>query len=163
MVSDNIDTISYHAVIRYLDLKGVTHKHDGHTRGECSMVKKWAAEFKRGIESLDDDPRPRRPVTVTTQETTAMADRRLTEYYIAAELAISQDCIHAVIHNVFPVSKVSARCIQQLHGPDLKRTWFNMSRGNLVIFQADPNSFHQRCMTMDKTWAHCFQPEMKQQ
>ena len=33
------------------------------------MVKKWAAEFKCGKESLEADPRPRRPVTVTTLET----------------------------------------------------------------------------------------------
>ncbi|XP_041366729.1 uncharacterized protein LOC121381476 [Gigantopelta aegis] len=46
------------------------------------MVKKWAAEFKRGRENLKDDPRPGRPITVTTQETIAkihdiiVADRR---------------------------------------------------------------------------------------
>ena len=74
-----------------------------------SMLKKWAAEFKRGRESLEDDPRPRRPVTVTTQETIAkiddiiMADRRVTEYYTATELGISQDRFHAVIHNELQV------------------------------------------------------------
>ena len=69
------------------------------------MVKKWDAEFKRGRDSPEDDPRRRRPVNVTTQETIAksyyiiMADRRVTEYYIVTELGTSQDRIHAVIHN----------------------------------------------------------------
>ena len=31
-------------------------------------VKKWEAEFKRGRESLEDDPRSERPYTATTQE-----------------------------------------------------------------------------------------------
>ena len=58
---------------------------------------KRAAEFKRSRESLEEDPSPGRPVNVTTQETIAkihdiiMADRRVTEYYIATELGISQD------------------------------------------------------------------------
>ena len=53
------------------------------------------AEFKRDRDGLEDDPCPRRPVTVITQETIAksrdiiMADRRVTEYYIATELCIS--------------------------------------------------------------------------
>ena len=33
-----------------------------------STVKKWAAEFKRGRESPDDDPRSGHPSTATTQE-----------------------------------------------------------------------------------------------
>ena len=62
----------------------------------------WPAEFKHDRESLEDDPVKRRPVTVTTQETIAkihdiiMADRRVMEHYIATELGISQDRIHAV-------------------------------------------------------------------
>lgn len=33
------------------------------------MVKKLNAEFKCGRESLEEEPRPRRPVNVITQET----------------------------------------------------------------------------------------------
>ena len=63
------------------------------------MVKTCAAEFKCDRESLEDGPRPRRPITVTTQEIIAkihdiMADRRVTEQYIATELGISQDSMN---------------------------------------------------------------------
>ena len=34
----------------------------------CSMVKKWAADFKRGRDSLEDGPRHGRPATFITQE-----------------------------------------------------------------------------------------------
>ena len=68
---------SHRAVIRYLGLKGLTpteiHEDLVATLEEnapsYSFVVKWAAEFKHGWESLEDDPRARRPVTVTTQET----------------------------------------------------------------------------------------------
>ncbi|XP_041350779.1 protein GVQW3-like [Gigantopelta aegis] len=140
--------ISHRAVIRYFGLTGLTPKeiHEDMviTLGEdtplYSMVKKWAAEFKHGRESLEDDPRPGRPVTVTTQKTIAkihdiiIADRRVTKRYIATELGISQERIHAVIHNEPQMSKVSARWVPKLLGPDLKRTRLNMSRENQVFF-----------------------------
>ena len=49
-----------------------------------STVHKWAAEYKRGRDSLEDDPRSGRPATATTQENIGrvhhmvMDDRRLT-------------------------------------------------------------------------------------
>ena len=72
MVSDNMDNIDHRAVIRYLDLKGLTSKeiHEdmvvklGENAPLNSMVKKWDVEIKRGRDSLEDDPE--RPVTVTT-------------------------------------------------------------------------------------------------
>ena len=99
MVSDNMDNVSHRAVIRYLGLKGLTPKKIledmavtlGENGFSCSMAKKWAAEFKHGRFSLEDDPRQRRPVTVTTQGTIAkihdiiMADRRVYMANIAVE------------------------------------------------------------------------------
>ena len=104
-----------------------------------TVGKKWNAEFKQAG-SLEDDLHWRRLITIMTQETVAkirdviMADRRVTECYIATELGISQDRSHAVNHNKLQMSKVSARCVPKLPGPDLKRTRLNMSRGNLVTF-----------------------------
>ena len=122
MDSDNMN-ISHHAVIHYLGLKGFTPKeiHEDmvvtlrEDAPSYSMMKKWDAEFIHGKKSLESDPRPEKPVTVTRLETIAkihdiiMADRRVTEYYIATELATSQERIHAVIHNELYMSKVSAR------------------------------------------------------
>ena len=125
----------------------VTLEEDAHS---YSMVKKWDAEFKRGRDSLEDDP-CRRSVTVTTQETIAkihdvvMADRWVMEYYIATELGISQDHIHAVIHNELHMAKMSAHYVPKLLGLDLKQTQLNMSRENL-----------QRFVTMDETWVYHF-------
>ena len=44
-----------------------------------STVKKWAAKFKRGRESLEDDSRSRRPFIAITQE--------------------NIDCIHQMVMN----------------------------------------------------------------
>ena len=63
-----------------------------------TIVKKLDAEFKRSWDSLEDEPRWRRPVTETIAKIrdVIMTDRRVTEYYTATELGISQDRIHAV-------------------------------------------------------------------
>ena len=149
-----MENISHRAVIRYLGLKGLTPKeiHEdmvvklGENVPSYSMEKKWAAEFRCGRESLEDNPRSRRPVTVTTRDTIKihdiiMADKQVPEHYIATELGISQDSIHSVIHNKLYMSKVSAHSVPKLLGPDLKRTQLNMSKENLVIFRRIPTVF----------------------
>ena len=100
------------------------------------MVNKWAADFKHSREMLEDDPRLGMPVTITTQENIAkihdiiMADRQVTEHYIATELDISQDCIHATSTTIFiclrcqhVVSQNSLNLNRNKQG--LKRTLFN--------------------------------------
>ena len=55
-----------------------------------------------------------------------MADRRVTERYIAIELGISKKRTHAVIHNELQISKMSARWIPKFLGSDRRRTRLNI-------------------------------------
>ncbi|XP_076049606.1 uncharacterized protein LOC143030338 [Oratosquilla oratoria] len=104
------------------------------------MVEKWAADFKRGRDSLEDDPRQERPATVTTQEiidkihVMLLTDRRLTGRFIATELGISQECVHAIIHNHLGMTKVSAaRWVPKFLGPDQKRLQLNPANHGIII------------------------------
>ena len=63
-----------------------------------------------------------------------MADRQVTERYIATELGISYERIHAVTLNELRMSKVSAHWVPKFLEPDLRRTLLNMSTENLVCF-----------------------------
>jgi histone-lysine N-methyltransferase SETMAR len=61
----------------------------------CGTVKKWAAEFKRGTESIGVDERPGRPRDATNNETAeamhdmVMCERRRDLRSIAREVGIS--------------------------------------------------------------------------
>ena len=124
-------------------------------------------EFKRGRKSLEDDPRPGRPVTVSTKANIdeihdmLLSDRRLTERYIAQEMGISQQRVHAIIIINLGMTKVSAKWVPKFLGPDQRRMRRNMSRTNLALADADPERFVKRFVTMDETWVHHFQPETK--
>ena len=106
-----MDKIGERAVIQYLHKKGLTPKdiHNdmvatlGKDAPSYATVKRWVAEFKRGRQSLEDDPRPGRPVTVATPEMVnkvhdiVMTDRRVTERYIASTVGISQERVHSIL------------------------------------------------------------------
>ena len=121
------------------------------------MVKKGAADFKWGRDSLEDGPRHERPATVTTQEIIdkihdmLLTDRRLTKRYIAIELGISQERFLAIIHNHLEMTKVLARWVPKLLRAEQKRLRYSMSKNNLVISNADPERFIRRFATMDET------------
>ena len=121
------------------------------------MVKKWAADFKRDRNSLEDGPRRGRPAAVTTQKIIdkihdmLLTDRRLTKRYIATALGISEECVNAIIHNHLEMTKVSARWVPKLLGDEQKRLRYNMSKKNLVIFDFDPERFIRQFVTIDET------------
>ena len=165
------------AVIQYLHKKGLTPKdiHNdmvatlGKDAPSYAKMKSWVAEFKRGRQSLEDDPRPGRPVNVATPEMVnkvhdiIMIDRRVTERYIASTVGISQERVHSILTDDLEMRKLSARWVPRLLTVDQKHTRRTLSRTNLNLFEEDSANFLQRFVTMDETWVHHFTPEAKQQ
>ena len=71
----------------------------GDSSPSFSKIKKWAAEFKRGHTSLEDDPREGRPKSATTPEIIeqmddmVLVDQRMKVREIAETKGISKECV----------------------------------------------------------------------
>ena len=76
-------------------------------------------------------------------------------------MGVSHTTVLAILKEDLAMRKVSARWVPRLLTLEQKRVRFSMSRDNLCRFNADPEDFIQRFVTMDETWCHHFTPETK--
>ena len=120
MESQNIE---FRAVIKFLTKEGTKAKEIhwrmadvyGDNNPKYSTVAKWPAEFKRGRNSLEDDPRPGRPADVISQEMIdcverlVLNNRQIKVAKLASECGISNGSVYTIIHEHLGMSKVSAR------------------------------------------------------
>jgi histone-lysine N-methyltransferase SETMAR len=120
-----MDKIEYRAVIQFFVKEGLTPNeiHSkfitvyGDSSPSFSTIKKWAAEFKRGRTSLEDDPRDRRPKSATTPEITeqvqdmVLDDRRIKVREIVETIDISKERVGYILQEELDMRKVCARWV----------------------------------------------------
>ena len=129
-----------------------------------STIKKWAAEFKRGRLSLDDDPREGRPSLVISEEnvraveTRIMADRRSTVRQIAEDLGISAGSVVTIIHERLGMNKVCSKWVPRLLTTVMRADRRACSNELLAMVEAEPD-FFDRVVTGDESWVHHYDPE----
>ena len=167
----------HRAVIKFLTLEGskpaeIQSRMAGVYAGAApsyATIKRWAAEFKRGRDSLEDDPRCGRPRTVVTadniQRIQALVDgdRRMKVRELAADTGLSDPQVIEILHQHLHLSKVSARWIPRILTSDQKSTRVQYAKLVLRTYDPDPASFLSCCVTGDETWIHHHDPESKQE
>ena len=116
MESQNIE---FRAVIKFLTKEGAKAKEIhrcmadvyGDSSPKYSSVAKRSAEFKRGRDSLEDDPRPG-PADVISQEMIDRAERivlnnrRIKVAKLASECGISNGSVYTIIHEHLGMSNI---------------------------------------------------------
>ncbi|UYV82441.1 hypothetical protein LAZ67_21002182 [Cordylochernes scorpioides] len=142
---------------------------NGKNHGYTKHSKKWVAAFKLGRISTEGEHRPGRPVESVTQENIdkihdlVMLDRRMTVRQIEQTLGIPKTTVDRIMREHLGLRKLSARWVPKLLTPDQKAVRRKLSSDNLALFEANPEKFVNRFVSMDETWAHHFTAESKQQ
>ena len=92
----------------------------GDSAPSFTTAKFWAAEFKRGRKSLEDDERSRRPKTATADENIAkvhqivLDDRGIKMREIAEVMNMSNEHVCHVLNQHLGMRKLSARWVPRL-------------------------------------------------
>ena len=115
--------VEYHAVIRYLYLKGKTGQEIhceltnvyGSSAQSYAQVKFWVGELKCNRTSLEDETRSGRPSDATNEEMCnkvqdlVYSDRRIKVEDIANALHISHGSVSTTLHDPLGMHKLTAR------------------------------------------------------
>ena len=120
-----MDKIEYRAVVKFYVKEGLTLNeiHSkfitfyGDSSPSFSTIKKWAAEFKHGHTSIEDDPRVGRPNSATTSEIieqvhdVVLDDWRMKLREIAETIGISKERVRYTLHEELDMKKLCARWV----------------------------------------------------
>ena len=172
-----MDKIQYRAVIKFFVKEGLTPneihskfiKVYGDSSPSFSTIKKWAAEFKRGRTSLEDDPREGRPKSGTTPEIIEQVHdmvldaQQMKVLGISENIGISKEYVGDILHEELDKKKLCTRWVPQLLTADQKSKRMKISEQCLERFNKNKTDFVRRFITMDETWIHHYTPESKQQ
>ena len=163
MESQNIE---FRAVIKFLTKEGAKtkeiHRRTADVYGDSSpkysTVAEWSAEFKRGRDSLEDDPRPDRPADVISQEMIdrverlVLNNRRIKNAELASECGISNGSVYTIIYEHLGMSKISARWVPRILNMQDRQQRVESSQELLEVNNDNPEDFHTRLVTGDETW-----------
>ena len=113
-----------------------------------------------------DSPREGRPNFVVTEDsvcqvkTLILEDPRVTVKQLAAITKMSVGSIETILHDHLHMSKVSARWVLRLLTPNQKEQRADSCK-ELIKLESKDTQFFYQIVTMDETWVHHFDPEMK--
>ena len=169
--------VEYHAVIRYLYLKGKTGQEIhceltnvyGSSAPSYAQVKFWVGEFKRSRTSLEGKTRPGRPSDATDEEMCnkvrdlVYSDKQIKVEEIANALHISHGSISTTLHDCLGMHKLPARWIPKSLSDEQMATRASVYSTLLKWFMSKEDDFLSRLVTVDETLIHYFEPENKAQ
>jgi transposase len=136
-----MDEIEYCAVIKFFVKEGLMPneihskfvKVYGYSSSLFSTIKKWAAEFKHGHTSLEDDPRKGRQKSATPPEIIqqvhdmVLDDRRMKVREIAETIGISKERVGYILLEELDMKKLCARWVLRLLTANQKHTSMKIS------------------------------------
>ena len=140
--------------------------------GECTVsqksVYKWYKLFTEGREEVNDDARPGRPSTSTTNENTeavkkiVMENRRITIREVAEDVSISVGSCHAIFTDILGLKRVAAKFVPKLLNFDQKTRRMTIAQEMLNDVNGDPDLL-KKVITGDESWVYGYDVKTKAQ
>ena len=140
--------------------------------GESTLNKKnvykWYKLFQEGRENVEDEPRPGRPSTSTTDKNVGavkeivLKNRRITIREVAEDVGISVGSCHDIFSDVLGMRRVSAKFVPKLLNFDQKNRRMTIAQEILNGVNEDPD-FLKRIITGDESWVYGYDVETKAQ
>ena len=171
--------VEYHAVIRYLYLKGKTGQEIhyeltnvyGSSAPSYAQVKFWVGEFKHSRTSLEgeDETRSGRPSDATDEEMCnkvqdlVYSGRRINVEEIANALHISHGSVSTTLYDRLGMHKLTARWVPKSLSDQQIATRASVYSALLKRFRSKEDDFLSHLVTVDETWVHYYEPENKAQ
>ena len=116
---------------------------------ECTVsqksVYKWYKLFTEGREEANDDARPGRPSTPTSNENTeavkktVMENRRITIREVAEDVGISVGSCHAIFSDILGLKRVATKFVPKLLNFDQKTRRMTIAEEMLNDVNDDPD------------------------
>jgi transposase len=150
-----MDKIEYHVVIKFFVKEGLTPnqihskfiKVYGDASSLFSTIIKWAAKFKHGRTSLEDDPCEGRPEGATPPEIieqvhdVVLDDWRMKVREIAETIGISKECAGYILLEELDMKRLCARWVPRFLTADQKHTCMKTSEQCLEHFNKNRTDF----------------------
>ncbi|XP_049873459.1 histone-lysine N-methyltransferase SETMAR-like [Pectinophora gossypiella] len=141
----------------------------GESAPALATITYWYREFKRGQESLNDDPRPGRPSTAVTHENVIRVEwliqenRNITHREIRAELKIGYRAVSTILHEHLKVRKVAKSGIPHSLTDEQKSRRVDWCKFMLEKFEGGTSQNVSYILTSDESWISWYDPLTKQQ
>lgn len=133
-----------------------------------SQIHSWYGRFRDGRDDLNDDSRPGRPVTASTDELVEKVrgliafDSNLTCRMLAAEFKVSKDTIHTIMTEKLNRRKVCARFVPHKLTDEQDLARVEHSKDLIETAKINPK-FLDSIVTGDETWCFKEDPETHRQ
>jgi hypothetical protein len=132
-----------------------------------STVKNWVAEFRRGHLSTEDEEHSGRPTQATIPEnmdaihSLFLDDQRISAKKKAETLVMSQERVGYIIHEILDMRQLPAKWVPKCLNAVQKRDRVLASQAIWGRLRWVPVGFFNHLITMDETWIHMYDPELK--
>ena len=132
-----------------------------------AIVCKWVRRFIDGRESIENDPRVGRPVSVLTDKNVATVktlieeDARYTVQEIEELSGIHSSSVLKILRERLGLRKICARCVPYLLTDEKKQSRVRLASQVIEKYdKCDPRRLEE-IVTGDETWIYHFQPDSK--